>query len=169
MGQIVKQVSDITTRYYWYPGDKKEWIRAAIALAVGLVLFGALYAWSQDLLLATVVGAAGAAAKAGYNFGKRDSRALEGFPDLGDKAARRAAVRHTGRAIWRALAHGFFGAASAVLIANLPDRGLVADWLLPLVPALVGAIAHQLGMLYQRAHTQTSAELPPVPTPAGVR
>ena len=27
MGQIIRQISPNTTRYYWYPGDKKEWLR----------------------------------------------------------------------------------------------------------------------------------------------
>jgi hypothetical protein len=166
MGQIVKQVSESKTRYYWYPGDKKEWIRSGIALAAGLVLFGALYAWTGNLLLGAVLGAAATAAVAGLNFGRRDARALAGFPDLGDRAARRAAVGHTGRAVWRALAHGFGGAAAAVLITNLPPRGFVADWVLPLVPALVGALTHQLGMLYERAHKVAEATIPPPVTAA---
>ena len=38
-----------------------------------------------------------------------------------------------------------------MLIANLPDRGWAAHWLLPLVPAVVGALAHQGGMLWEKA------------------
>ena len=35
MGRIVKKLSDDTSKYYWYPGEKVEWIRAVVALAVG--------------------------------------------------------------------------------------------------------------------------------------
>lgn len=160
MGRIVKQVSEGTTKYYWYPGDKKEWIRAAIAVGAGGVVCGLLLLLTRDVLVAVVAGASVTAAVAGLNFGRRDARALAGFPDLGDKAARRAAVGHTGRAVWRALAHGFGGAAAAVLILNLPHRGLVADWVLPVVPAIVGALAHQVGMLYERLSASASTPGP---------
>ncbi|GAA4702091.1 hypothetical protein GCM10023263_44930 [Phytohabitans rumicis] len=168
MGRIVKQVSEGTTKYYWYPGDKKEWIRAGVALGIGLAVFGLLMLFTRNVLVATVVGASATAVAAGLNFGRRDARALAGFPDLGDKAARRAAVGHTGKAVWRALAHGFGGAAAAVLILNLPHRGVVADWILPVVPAVVGALAHQAGMLYERLSASTSTPGPastPAPTP----
>ena len=35
MGQVVKQLSAHTTRYYWYPGEKREWLRGVAALAAG--------------------------------------------------------------------------------------------------------------------------------------
>ncbi|BCJ67000.1 hypothetical protein [Polymorphospora rubra] len=162
MGRIVKQVSEGTTKYYWYPGDKREWIRAGVALGLGVLAFGLLLLLTRDLLAATVVGTSVAGGVAGVNFGRRDARALAGFPDLGDRAARRAAVGHTGRAVWRALAHGFGGAAAAVLILNLPHRGIVADWILPIVPTVVGALAHQGGMLYERLGTSATT-----PGPAG--
>jgi hypothetical protein len=160
MGQIVKQVSESTTKYYWYPGDKREWIRAGIAVGAGLAAFGLLWLIFRDSLVGTVAGTSVTAAVAGVNFGRRDARALAGFPDLGDRAARRAAVGHTGRAVWRALAHGFGGAGAAVLILNLPHRGFVADWILPIVPAVVGAVAHQAGMLHERLTTSTSTPGP---------
>lgn len=160
MGRIVKQVSEGTTKYYWYPGDKKEWIRAALAVGAGGVAFGLLFLLTRDVLVATVAGAAVTAAVAGLNFGRRDARALAGFPDLGDKAARRAAVGHTGRAVWRAFAHGLGGAAAAVLILNLPHDGLLADWVLPVVPAVTGALAHQVGMLYERLSASASTPGP---------
>jgi hypothetical protein len=150
MGRIVKQVSGGMTKYYWYPGDKKEWVRAGVAIGAGVVAFAAVSAFIRDALVATVVGASLTAALAGFNFGRRDARALAGFPDLGDKAARRAAMGHTGRAAWRALVEGFIGAAAAVVICNLPHGGLVADWIMPVVPAIVGALAQQGGMLYER-------------------
>jgi hypothetical protein len=161
MGRIVKQVSDGMTKYYWYPGDKKEWIRAGVAAGVGVAAFGVTYLFSRDVLVSTVAGTSVSAAIAGVNFGRRDARALAGFPNLGDKAARRAAMGHTGRAAWRAMVEGFIGAASAVLILNLPHGGLVADWIMPVVPAIVGALAQQAGMLYERLK---AAE--PAPTPA---
>lgn len=165
MGRIVKQVSDGMTKYYWYPGDKKEWIRAGVAVGVGALAFGVTYLFSRDVLLSTVVGTSVSAAIAGLNFGRRDARALAGFPDLGDKAARRAAMGHTGRAAWRAMVEGFIGAASAVLILNLPHDGLVADWIMPVVPAIVGALAQQAGMLYERLSTPAVAA-EPAATPA---
>jgi len=150
MGRIARRVSEQTTRYYWYPGDKKEWIRAGVALGVGAGAFVAAGALTRDAVAATVVGTSATAGVAGANFGRRDARALAGFPDLSDRAARRAAIAHTGRAAWRAVAEGVGGAGAAVLIANLPGRGVAANWLLPLVPAVVGALGHQGGMLYER-------------------
>jgi hypothetical protein len=160
MGRIVKQVSETTTKYYWYPGDKREWVRAAVAVGAGLVSFGLLWLVVRDSLVATVAGTSVTAARAGVNFGRRDARALAGFPNLRDRAARRAVVAHTGRAVWRAFAHGFGGAGAAVLILNLPHHGLVADWILPIVPAIVGALAHQAGMLHERPTTSTFTSRP---------
>ena len=84
------------------------------------------------------------------------ARALAGLADLADRAARRAAVGHTGRAAWRAVAQGCFGAGTAVLILNLPPAGVLADWLLPLAPAVVGALARQGGMLWERLGASAS-------------
>src|SRR5262245_61797545 len=106
MGRIVKQVSEGTTKYYWYPGDKKDWVRAGVAFAVGAGAFLVIGASTRNSLIATVTGTSATAVVAGVNFGRRDARALAGFPELGDKAARRAAVAHTGRALWRAFAEG---------------------------------------------------------------
>jgi len=165
MGRIVKQVSENTTKYYWYPGDKKEWIRAGIALGAGAGALGVVYALTHNSLAALVVGTSVTAVMAGLNFGRRDARALAGFPDLGDRAARRAAIAHTGRAAWRGMVEGFGGAAAAVLILNLPHRGLVADWILPIVPAIVGALAHQAGMLYEQlGQSSTPTSAPPATT-----
>jgi hypothetical protein len=158
MGQIVKQISETTTRYYWYPGDKKEWIRSAVAIGAGAVSFAVVGALVHGVLVAVVCGTSVTAAVAGVNFGRRDARALAGFPDLSEKAARRAAIVHTGRAAWRAIVEGLAAASAAVLIVNLPARGLLADWLLPLVPATIGGLAHQAGMLYERTgHTSPRA------------
>jgi len=90
MGQIVRQVSANTTRYYWYPGDKREWARAAIAIALGAALAGIVATMTHGLLAAVVTGTSTAAALAGANYGRRDSKALKDLPDLADRAARRA-------------------------------------------------------------------------------
>jgi hypothetical protein len=167
MGQIVKQLSDTSTRYYWYPGEKKEWIRAGLALGVGVAIFGLLMWITSNVLISVTVGASVTAALAGVNFGRRDFRATHGFPELSGKAARRAAMVHGSRAAWRGMAQGFCGAMAAVLIANLPARGILADWVLPIVPTMVGAISHQAGMLYERlAQATTPKGLPPVPSAA---
>jgi hypothetical protein len=150
MGRIEKRVSAGTTMYYWYPGDKKEWIRAAVALGLGLTGFGLLMLLTRNLLPAVVVGTSVTAAVAGLNFGRRDARALAGFGQPGDRAARLAIAGHAGRAVWRAFAHGLGGAAAAVVILNLPHTGVLADWVLPAVPAVAGALAHQAGMLHER-------------------
>ncbi len=150
MGQIVRQVSATTTRYYWYPGDKREWARAAVAVALGATVAGLVATMTHGLLAAIVSGASTAVALAGFNLGRRNSRALADLPDPGDKATLRAALAHTGRAAWRGAVLGVCGAGSAVAIANLPEHGFVANWLLPVVPAVIGTLAHQAGLLYER-------------------
>src|SRR5207249_12100980 len=92
MGQIVKQVSEQTTRYYWYPGDKREWVRAGVALFGGLGAFGAMGLLSRSMLISVTVAASVTALIAGLNFGRRDYRAAHSFPDIARKGARRAAV-----------------------------------------------------------------------------
>jgi hypothetical protein len=37
---------------------------------------------------------------------------------------------------------------------------VVADWVLPIVPAVVGALAHQTGMLYERLGATASTPGP---------
>jgi hypothetical protein len=164
MGQIVKQVSENRTRYVWYPGEKREWIRAAWALALGAAAFGALALFVHDTLLAVTVGTTLTAVVGGFNLGRRDFRTTRDFPDQTGKGARRAAAGHAGRAVWRGLVQGVGGATAALLVANLAARGFLADWVLPAVPAVAGALAHQAGMLYERLGREAKpAELPPVP------
>ena len=139
MGQIVKQVGEGTTRYYWYPGDRRDWAWAGLAGAVGLAVGGLVMLVSRDSLISVTLGLSG-------------------------KAARRAAIAHSGRAAWRAVVEGCGGAAAAVLIANLPPGGFVANWVLPMVPATVGALAHQAGMVFERlARAGMPEHLPRVP------
>jgi len=155
MGRIVKQVNANTTKYYWYPGDKSDWIRAGVAVGIGALAFGLLAVITRSTLWAAVAGTSVTAAIAGLNFGRRDARALHTFPDLA--SARKAAIADTGRAAWRGMVQGFGGAAAAVLIANMSAKGFVADWMLPVVPAIVGALAHQAGMLSERMAQQAAA------------
>jgi hypothetical protein len=167
MGQIIKKVSENRTRYVWYPGEKKEWIRAAWALVVGAAAYGALALATHRTLLAVTVGTSLTAAMAGFNLGRRDFLATRDFPELDGKGSRRVAAAHAGRAVWRGLVSGVGGATAAVLIANLAARGFVANWVLPAVPAVAGALAHQAGALYERlGRTGKPADLPPVPSPA---
>ena len=50
------------------------------------------------------------------------------------------------------------------LFTNLPPTGFVANWVLPMVPATVGALAHQAGMVYERlARAGMPEHLPRVP------
>jgi hypothetical protein len=105
---------------------------------------------TRSVLAAAVAGAGVLAALAGANLGRRDARALAAFPDLGTPGARRVAIVHTGRAVWRAMLGTAGAAAVAVLVARLPPAGLAADWVFPMLPAAVGALAHRAGMLHER-------------------
>ncbi|MEV4532233.1 hypothetical protein AB0J82_00205 [Asanoa sp. NPDC049518] len=171
MGRIEKQVSEGTVKYYWYPGDKREWKRAAISVGIGLGAFLVLYMMTRDLLPAVVGGTSVTAAVSGVNFGRRDARALSSFPTLTGRSARIAAVAQTGRAAWRGLVHGLGGATAAVLILNLPHTGIIADWVLPVVPAVVGALAHQAGMLAEQLPSTkpAAASAPPVAATEGAK
>lgn len=165
MGRIVKQLSDNTSKYYWYPGEKQEWIRALVALAVGGGSAALLMLVTRNSLAAVVVGCAATLVVAGFNFGRRDAKALAGFPNMNDKAARKATVVYSGRAAWRGVIQGLGAAFAAVLVLNMAHQGWVADWLLPLVPAVAGALGHQAGMIWDRLGTTVAAPKPaPVAT-----
>jgi hypothetical protein len=145
MGQIIRQISPNTTRYYWYPGDKKEWLRALFACGAGCAVFGLTFLLTRSVVAATVLGLSTAVGSACFNLGRRDTRALDGI----DKATitRRATVAVSGRAAWRGLVEGLAVAAAVLVVTHLPTRGFVADWLLPLVPALAAGLARQGGLL----------------------
>jgi hypothetical protein len=165
MGQIVKQVSENRTRYYWYPGEKRDWVWAGRALLLGAAAFGALLLATRSMLVAVCVGTAVTLGLCGFNFGRRDLRAVQGFPQPGAGAGRRSAVAHAGRALWRGSVQGAGAAVAAVLIANLSAGGLLANWVLPVVPVLTGALAHQAGMLSERLGRPAGPkDLPPVPS-----
>ncbi|GID09154.1 hypothetical protein [Actinocatenispora rupis] len=148
MGRIVKTRGEGVTKYYWYPGEKADWIKAAVAAGSGLVVLALVALLTHSGLWASVLGTSVTAAVAGLNFGRRDARALREFPDVA--SVRKAAIVDTGRAMWRAMVKGCGAAGAAVLVANMSAHGFVADWVLPLVPAVVGALAHQAGMTYER-------------------
>lgn len=166
MGRIEKKLSDSTTRYYWYPGEKQEWIRAAIAVGAGGAVGGLLMMITGKSVAAVVIGTSVTLAKAGFNIGRRDSRALAGFPGFTDRAARRASIGHTGKAAWRGLVMGVGSAAAAVLISNLSPSGWFYDWVLPVVPAVVFAIARQLGLVWDKLATTVSTAGPAAPQQA---
>src|ERR1044072_1267406 len=103
MGRIGKKVDDTTSKDYLYPGEKEEGIRTVVALAMGGGTAALVMLVTHNGLAAIVVGCSATLLVAGFNFGRRDAKALAGFPDLNDKAARRAAVLYSGRAFWRGL------------------------------------------------------------------
>lgn len=160
MGRIVKQLSDNTSKYYWYPGEKVEWIRAVVALAIGGGAATLVMLITKNALAAVVVGCSATLAVAGFNFGRRDAKALAGFPAMTDKAARRAAIAYSGRAAWRGVVQGLGAALAAVLVLNMDHAGWTADWIMPLVPGAVGALGHQAGMIWDRLGTTVSVPKP---------
>jgi hypothetical protein len=150
MGRFERPASGGITKYYWYPGERSDWIRAAIAAGCGLVTIALVAATTGSHLWAAVLGASVMAGVAGVTFGRKDVRALQTFAGF--------AALDTGRAVWRAMVKGFGAATAAVLVVHAAHgTGFVASWLLPVVPAIVGAIAHQAGMMYERA-SQATAE-----------
>lgn len=167
MGRIVKKLSDDTSKYYWYPGEKTEWVRAVVALAVGGATAIVLMALTSNSLTAMVAGCSATLAVAGFNFGRRDAKALAGFPDMNDKAARRAAIAYSGRAAWRGMVQGLGAAFAAVLVLNLAHSGWLADWVMPLVPGAVGALAHQAGMVWHRLGKTVAVPKPAAATADG--
>ncbi|ADD44753.1 hypothetical protein [Stackebrandtia nassauensis] len=148
MGRVVRELGEGVTKYYWYPGQKSDWIKSGICVAAGGAVFLLCYVITKNELVAAVFGASVTCGVGGVYLGRRDVGALSELHDM--VAERRAAVVDAGRAAWRATVQGFVVAASAVFVLNMPHEGFIADWVLPVVPALVGAIAHSGGMLYER-------------------
>ncbi|MET7425798.1 hypothetical protein [Dactylosporangium sp. NPDC005555] len=148
MGQIIRQISPNTTRYYWYPGDKKEWLRALFACGAGCAVFGLTFLLTRSVVAAAVLGLSTSVGCVCFNLGRRDTRALDGLDNA--TITRRAAVSASGRAAWRGLVEGVAVALAVLVVAQLPTRGFVVDWLLPLVPALAAGIARQGGLLSAR-------------------
>src|SRR2546421_12435464 len=94
MGQIVKQVAEGTTRYYWYPGDKRDWVRAGLAVGVGLATFGLLLWISRDILISVTLGISITAAIGGGNLRPRDLRGAQGVPGVCRQAPPPGALGH---------------------------------------------------------------------------
>ncbi|WP_432836198.1 hypothetical protein [Dactylosporangium sp. CA-092794] len=154
MGQMIRQISPNTTRYYWYPGDKKEWLRALLAAVTGGAVFGLACLLTRNSLPAAVLGLSAASGVYGFNLGRRDLTAVEA---LDARTSRREAVGAAGRSAWRGFAEGAAAACAALIIVHLPARGLVADWLLPLVPAVVLGVSRQAAMLAARLTHRSDA------------
>src|SRR3954447_25319602 len=98
MGQMIRQIGPNTTRYYWYPGDKKEWLRALVAAVAGGATLGLVYFFSRSWLASTVLGLSVAAGVAGFNFGRRDLSATDA---LDARTPRREVASAGARASWR--------------------------------------------------------------------
>lgn len=142
MGRIERKDKDGIINYVWYPGNLDDWKRAALSIGAGLGT--ALLAWIflQSPALATVLGASITLGITGLSFGQRDAKSFSALGNL--KSA------ETGRALWRALVKGFGPAAAAVLVAHVTPAAGLSSWVLPLVPAIVFAVAHQLGVVQTR-------------------
>lgn len=148
MGRIVRDRGAGVTKYYWYPGQKSDWVKTAIAIGGGVLAFGAALLVTDNSLVAATMGSSLTTGIGGAFLGRRDVTALQEFPDMAGQ--RRAAVVDSGRAAWRGTVQGFVCAAAAVFVFNMPHTGFIADWVLPIVPAVVGALAHTGGMIYER-------------------
>lgn len=143
MGRLARPASGGITKYYWYPGERSDWLRAAIAAGTGLVAIIVVSATTGSGLAAAVTGASVTALVAGFTYGRKDASALETFS--------RFAAGDTARAAWRALVKGCGAALAAVLVVHSAQgAGFAAGWLLPLVPVIAGSLAHQGGMLFER-------------------
>lgn len=148
MGRIVRDSGAGVTKYYWYPGEKSDWVKTAVALGAGGLTFLLCFVLFKDSLIAAVAGASVSTGLGGLYLGRSDVKALQEFHDL--TAERRAAVADGAHAAWRGTLQGFSFAAAAVLVLNMPHEGFLANWVLPVVPAVAGALAHTAGMIYER-------------------
>ena len=147
MGQMIRQISPNTTRYYWYPGDKKAWLRALVAAASGGAVLGLTYAFTHSMLASMVLGLSVASGILAYNLGRRD---LQSADALTAATPRRDIVSAGGRATWRGFAEGAAAALAALVIAGLAPGGFWVDWVLPLVPAVVGGLSRQAALMTER-------------------
>ncbi|MDN3238619.1 hypothetical protein [Glycomyces tritici] len=148
MGKFERQISEGVTKYYWYPGEKVDWIRGVLTVLGGGLLFALIYVVSKNLLLAAVVSGTAVQAVVGAYLGRRDAAGLSEFHDPATE--RREAVVDGTRAAWRGTLQGLLCAGSAMLVLNMPHSGFLADWVLPFVPSIIGALAHSGGMLWER-------------------
>ncbi len=148
VGRIERENAGVV-KYIWYPGELKDWKKAGVSVGAGLgagLLAGIL---TQSVLIGVIVGASLTAGMSGYSFGQKDAKALVHFGSL--KTA------ETPRALWRALVKGFGTTLAAVLVVHAAESG-IASWLLPMVPAIVAALAHQFGMAHVRLAEEKAAQ-----------
>ena len=80
MGKIERQISEGVTKYYWYPGEKIDWIRGALTLLGGGLLFALIFVVTKNSLIAAVVAGTAVQAVVGAYLGRRDAAGLEGLP-----------------------------------------------------------------------------------------
>ncbi|MFC4336736.1 hypothetical protein [Salininema proteolyticum] len=156
MGKIVREIEEGVTKYYWYPGEKGDWLKALIALASGAGLYVLVFVLFDSSLMAAAVSSSGVLGLAGFYLGRKDAAGLDGFHD--PTSERKAALADGTRAAWRGTLQGLVSAGAAVFVINMPHGGFLADWVLPLVPSIVGAVAHSAGMLWQRMANDAEAE-----------
>ena len=148
MGKIERQISEGVTKYYWYPGEKADWIRGALTVLGGGLLFALIFFVTKNSLIAAVSSGTVVQAVVGAYLGRRDAAGLSEFHDPASE--RREAVMDGTRAAWRGTLQGLLCAGSAMLVLNMPHEGFLADWVLPFVPSIIGALAHSGGMLWER-------------------
>lgn len=155
MGKFERQISEGVTKYYWYPGEKVDWIRGVLTVLGGGLLFALIYVVTKNSLLAAVIAGTAVLAVVGAYLGRRDAAGLSEFHDPATE--RREAVVDGTRAAWRGTLQGLLCAGSAMLVLNMPHEGFLADWVLPFVPSIIGALAHSGGMLWERLAQEVSA------------
>lgn len=165
MGRIVRNVSDGVTKYYWYPGEKGDWVKAVIAIASGAVAFGLIFVIVQNSLIAAVVSASVVLGIGGAYLGRSDAAGLNEFHDMSSE--RKEAMADSAHAAWRGTLMGFASAGAAIFVLNMPHESFLSNWILPIVPSVIGAIAHSAGMIYERMNQvkppESNAELDSVP------
>ncbi|GAA0262874.1 hypothetical protein [Cryptosporangium japonicum] len=144
MGRYVKKRGDDAETQYWYPGQKVDWMQGAIAIGSGAIAGVAIRLVSGSTMWGAAVGFSVTAALAGMYLGRRDARAL-----AVTDTSRLSGLVLIAMAFLRALAKGSGAALAAIVIARAATPGVWTEWILPLVPAVIGAVAHHLGMFYE--------------------
>jgi hypothetical protein len=140
MGRLARPASGGLTKHYWYPGERADWFRALVAVVSGLVTLVLVMAVFGSSLWGSALGASVTAVIAGLSFGRRDAQAL--------RECTKFTAASTGRAVWRAVVKGFGPAAAAVLVVHAGGSGgFFGAYVLPMLPAIAGSLAHQAGMM----------------------
>ncbi|MCW2504441.1 MAG: hypothetical protein JWO79_2725 [Actinomycetia bacterium] len=142
MGRMARPASGGLTKYYWYPGERGDWVQAIAAVGSGLVTGVLVRAVSGSGLWGAVLGATVTAVLAGHTLGKRDAKALRGLTRIG--------AAEGGRAAWRGFVKGAGPVLAALLVYRSGGHGFVDGWVLPLVPGAAGALTHQAAMFLEQ-------------------